>query len=698
MDISIKNCNNINEGNISIKENNLNIKFGINGTGKSTIAKAIQYHSDPSKNLTDLTPFKLIGSIKEEDKPKIEGIENIKKVLVFNEDYIKDILFLEDEEIKNSFDIFMKTPGYNKQIEIIDSKVEKIKNIFKENEKLLTSLEDFKNISSSFTLTGTGTISGSSKGPKAFKEGNILENISDKFNFYKDFLKSDLEKRSKWLDWHKKGNIFLDLSNLCPYCALPIEERKNIIREFNSIYNKTKIEHLVSLLSAFDNQKEYFSENAILSLDKIKKNGLDENGKDFIINIKKEIDVLVDKLNKLRNLSFDSFNKSENHKDFIESLIMKIESSDLLYSEKTKKLIIIINKSLRDVLGDVSNLEKEIETQRKVIKDTIEKHEKDINCFLKNAGYKYEVYIHLTEEDNYKLKLKHVDLNKLPSKSDNYLSFGERNAFALALFMYQAISKKTDLIILDDPISSFDQNKKYAIMDMLFNQEKCLKDETVLMLTHDQEPIIDSIKIFHKIFRSFTNVNFLELKDDKLIEKTIRSDNILTFPKICDEIIKDNTLGIITKLIYLRRDFEVKGERENEYQIISNLLKKNKREDMTDKRDNKDDFLSEVDFISGSKGIKDKISDFDYEKILLDIENLEIMKKLYFSSKNSYEKLHLFRIIKKEEMEDYDNIFQNFIDKSYHIENELIYQLDPRKFDLIPEFIIKRCDEIIKSI
>ena len=36
MNISIKNCNNINSGNITIIEGALNVKYAINGTGKTT--------------------------------------------------------------------------------------------------------------------------------------------------------------------------------------------------------------------------------------------------------------------------------------------------------------------------------------------------------------------------------------------------------------------------------------------------------------------------------------------------------------------------------------------------------------------------------------------------------------------------------------------------------------------------------------
>lgn len=73
------------------------------------------------------------------------------------------------------------------------------------------------------------------------------------------------------------------------------------------------------------------------------------------------------------------------------------------------------------------------------------------------------------------------------------LSYGERNAFALVLFMYSQLKENADLIILDDPISSFDKNKKYAIIAMLFRGEHSFRGRTVMMLTHDFDPIVDLI-------------------------------------------------------------------------------------------------------------------------------------------------------------------------------------------------------------
>ncbi|MCX2803210.1 hypothetical protein OQJ68_15565, partial [Microbulbifer thermotolerans] len=45
MEINVKNCNNITTAKIVIEENKLNIKLAPNGTGKSTISKAIQFAS-----------------------------------------------------------------------------------------------------------------------------------------------------------------------------------------------------------------------------------------------------------------------------------------------------------------------------------------------------------------------------------------------------------------------------------------------------------------------------------------------------------------------------------------------------------------------------------------------------------------------------------------------------------------------------
>jgi AAA15 family ATPase/GTPase len=88
--IKIENCNNIAEGELAIEDGKLNIFYGINGTGKTTIAKAIVLSREPQKE-EDFQSFfaenPAFVSISPEDG----------KILVFNDDFVRDIVFKEDE-------------------------------------------------------------------------------------------------------------------------------------------------------------------------------------------------------------------------------------------------------------------------------------------------------------------------------------------------------------------------------------------------------------------------------------------------------------------------------------------------------------------------------------------------------------------------------------------------------------------------
>ena len=225
-----------------------------------------------------------------------------------------------------------------------------------------------------------------------------------------------------------------------------------------------------------ENLGDYFSPESKKKLEEITKktDGLLEEEKTYLTTIKGQIDNFLQRLKNLREISFHNL-KDEQIKEKIASLKIEIdELFDKLNSEKTVKIIEEFNLSLDKTLEEITELQKNIGIQKAQIKKSIEENQKSINLFLTKAGYKYEVLI-TEEKEDYKLKLKHIESNEKISKGNQYLSFGEKNAFALVLFMYETLSKKTDLIILDDPISSFDKNKKYAIMDMLFREDNSFK-------------------------------------------------------------------------------------------------------------------------------------------------------------------------------------------------------------------------------
>ncbi len=701
INIQIENCNNIDNGNIVLKENKLNIKYGINGTGKSTIAKAIKNHNAEEK-LKQLTPFK--SNSENILIPKVILSSHKNNVLIFNEEYINQFVYKEDELISNSFEIFIKTPNYIESSNKIDSILENVRKIFIENEELTNIIKDFESLLNSFTTTKT-TISKSSTGYKALKDGNKLENIPDELKSYSPFLKN--ESCTSWLDWQIKGEAFLDIADDCPFCTSPTTSKKETIKSISKTYNKTTIKNLTAILEAIESLGNYFSPKCNETLKSITKKhtGLEDSEVDYIYSTTQQIQNLLNKLKSLKELSYHSLKNDEKINQKIESFKINIEPFDRFESEKTKETINSLNKSLDDVLEQIGLLQGEINKQRAATKKLIEKHQISINEFLKKAGYKYQVLIEEINED-YKLKLQHIDSKNNIQKGDQHLSFGEKNAFALVLFMYECLSKTPDLIILDDPISSFDKNKKYAIMDMLFREDskKSLKEKTVLMLTHDIEPIIDTIKVLGHKFGNTTNAYFLSTINGNLQEIEIKKNDLQSFTQICNEIVKDANIDDIIKLIYLRRYYESIDDKTNEYQVLSNLIHKREKDDSTDQRIEKvngvSQKLSESDFDDGVEKIKNKFSTFNYEFLLAILQNNNKLIEIYNDTEDGFAKIILFRILIQNipDHENLDNIFMKFINEVYHIENELLFQLNPNKYNIAPQFIIDECNNFIQKL
>ncbi len=698
MKVIIKNCNNIDNGEIKIIKEQLNIRFGINGTGKSTVSKAIEYNRDVEK-LQDLMPFKLHEKNEECLKSSVELSESIKSVFVFNEEYVGQFVFQKDELVENSFDIFINTPAYKKKVEEIELIIFGIKKVFEDHEDLNIVINDLEELSSNFKIS-RGGISKSSKGYKSLVNGNKIENIPKELEEYKVFLQSDLNV--EWLNWQNGGAKFLDISDKCPYCIASIKTKKDKIIKVSTEYDKNHIKNLKLLIDVINKLGGYFSDDTLKVLKELvtQKDGLNEDQEKFLCKVKEDIDDLIEKFKNLRNLSSFDFGEIDNIEIKLKSLQMDIDLYEKLNSKKTNEIINNLNDSLEIVIGDVSNLKTKIAIYQAETTRLIQKNQKNIDQFLKNAGYKYKVLI-INEKNNYKLKLKHIDLKNALIHGDQHLSFGEKNAFALILFMYEALSKNPDLIILDDPISSFDKNKKYAIMHALFRGDECFRGKTVLMLTHDIEPIIDTVKILHRNFNEFSNAGFLQAKDYQLSEINILRDDILTFSQICNKIVFSEEIDEIIRLIYLRRKFEIVDDKGNEYQILCDLIHGRDKETSKKYRQDQDDNLSDEkfdeDFIDGFERVKKVMDTFDFDKILGRILNLEELKNVYKSCKNGFEKLQLFRIINKnfEIAEGLDDVMNKFINETYHIENELVAQLDPVKFDLVPEFIIEECDKYI---
>lgn len=690
--ITIKNCNSIDSAEIILKDGSLNIKYGPNGIGKSTIAKAIVSQARNDATLSNLMPFKSRDK-PDSEPPSVEGIQDIESALVFDEDYVNQFAFQQDEVVKNSFDIFIKTPDYESAMQEIESLFAGIKKAFADSPEIEQTTKDLKDLRDAFGKANRdGSISKSSKVIKAFGRGNKIDNMPDSLKPFESFIKT--ENPSKWIGWQIKGNEFLELGDTCPYCstALPSEQQKETALAVAKEYDATAIGHLNSLKTVIERLGKYFSAACQENLNKITMAKLELTAPEtsFLSSLKTGIEALITQLEGLRTISF--FSLRDVDEIDVKMTLLKIDLGmiDKLDSPETRKVTDPINAQLEELIKKVGTLKGHINQHKAKIKKTIEENQKSINNFLKSAGYKYSVAI-IPEPDSYKMKLVHQDLSEHVDSAAKHLSYGEKNAFALVLFMHQVLSEDPDIVILDDPISSFDKTKKFAIMHELFRGAASLRDRTTLMLTHDIEPAIDVVKSTARVFRAANpTATFLSSREGRIAEVQIAGEDIQTFAKICNEILSTE-IDDIVKAIYLRRHYEILDNLGIEYNLLASLFKK--RAIPTIRLPEGDREMTQEEKVSAEATVEKRITGFKYDALIAQLSDDSLMKQKYFDTNIGYEKIQLFRIIRGKHDDD---IITKFINESYHIENEYVMQLNPNKFESVPEYVVDECSRLLE--
>lgn len=693
MNIEVAHCNSIDTATISIQPGRLNIKYGPNGTGKSTIAKAIEL-SIRGQDLAPLLPFKHRGKDPAEvPKPEVKGLQGLSSVFIFNEDYVNQFVFQQDEVIKNSFEIFIKSPDYEAKMAAIEASIAGIKDTFKRNEDLEQVLKDLADLSESFGKSQTG-LSKAGRLSKALGGGNKLENIPEKLAPYSGFIKS--EASVKWIGWQLKGNDFLDIGPDCPYCAASVEGKKETIRAVSDEYDAKSIEHLIGLQAVFSRLGKYFSAQCSETVAKILKNKteLSKEEINYLLELKQQVDTLRSKLADLQTISFFSLRDIGALEDRIKSLKIDLHLLGHLISDQTTAVVDAINRELDSLLGRTGKLKGEINLQKIGIQNAITKYKTEINTFLRYAGYRYTVDI-LEQGQSYKMKLSHADFSGNIDNGSKHLSFGERNAFSIVLFMYECLTKNPDLVILDDPISSFDKSKKFAILQRLFRGGGSLQGKTVLMLTHDLEPVIDMVKSLSRNFNPIPIAGFLTGKKGTVVETEIKKSDLLTFAQICQENIKTLPNDVL-RLVYLRRHYEILDDKGPAYQMLSSLLHKRPEPTVRNPSDGSMHRMDVAETAAATAQIRELLPSFDYAALQAVVTDDAAMRAAYAAASNGYERLQLFRII---DNENHDNeVIKKYINEAFHIENEQIMQLNPHKFDWIPDYIVAECNEALGAL
>ncbi|WP_454111358.1 AAA family ATPase [Microbacterium aurum] len=692
--ITIKDCNSIGEAVISLRPSSLNIKYGPNGIGKSTIARALTLRTEGAGSLEALTPFKHRADNKG-PRPTVAGADAISSVLTFNDDYVSQFVFQRDEVLKNSFEVFINTEEYKAGNEQIEAMFEALKTTFSEQAEFNEALTSFTELRDAFNVTKGGAMAKTSRGYKALSMAGKLTNIPDDLQGYEHFLHSD--DPAGWITWQSKGKAYLELSDNCPFCSVQSVDKQTATR-VSAEYESAAVKNMSALRGVIGKLGRYFESGYLNQLETLTTSITDVTPEQelFLVTLRGQVETLLRKLSSLKGLSFPSLRDEENVAAVLTDLKIDLALLHALNSKATQSVVSLINSKLDEVSAQINEIRRGIGEQKTRVARLIKANQDAINEFLRSAGYRYTVRIE-PQADSYRMLLEHQDAPGHLESAADHLSYGEKNAFALVLFMHHVQREKPDLVVLDDPVSSFDKTKKFAILHQLFHGKNSLKGITSLLLTHDIEPAIDIVRTgtSGQFVATHPVVHFLNGRAGMVTEKPIEPGDITTFSEVCESNIRDASDAIV-KCIYLRRLFEVHGNRGVEYDLLSSLL--HLREEPTRRVDAATHVpLTDTEADEATSRVKKYIPDFNYASLLTELRQPGALKSRFENTRVGYEKVQLFRVMSVLDPGALkgDDVFTKFVNETYHIENEYVMQLNPRDFDAVPEFVIAACAELV---
>lgn len=709
MTIKIQNCNNITSGEIKIYADKLNILFGRNGTGKSTIARSI-FLASQGKPLTELAPY---GSVGEKSSPSIEGLET-GGVAIFDDDYVNQYVYQPDTLIKDAFEVLIRSKEYDEAKNNIDDTLANIRTTITGRQKIIDLQKQIGVLIDTIKFTSNNKIA-KRGGAKGILEGKgAYFKPPEELNELKPFFEEDTV--SKWAAWRLQGYEQFGKKGRCPYCSTDDTEKTETINKvFADSFDKASVETAAAIIKALEELKPYLSEEKVSELVSL-------------FGVKEDLKVLEAQLTKLRAeanylherlTAIVSFNGSSVDRDNIADLESKLTDMKVDFraidsyfvSDLTKTEMEFVNKEIDSLLEKVSILKGEIGKYNKYIQDKIKDRKQDINDFLNLAGFKYMFDVEVDGENSARALLKFILPDGNPSDVQSpgkHLSWGEKHSFALILFMFDAMRSDAKLVILDDPISSFDSNKKYAIINRLFKtgeKGNSLYERTVLMLTHDFEPVIDYIQTTSgKQKPTSVCAIYFENKDGQLQCTPIRKDDdLMSSVVLLKELASDSTIDIAARVGCLRKFIEHQFKNpqadSDAYNILSSIVH-GRSEPTFDREGN--DKLTDDQVFKGLEYIKNFIPDFDYASTLVKFTPQCLLER-YAAEASAYIKLLILRAYTeqnseaRERLREYNDVLRKYVDETYHIENDYIYSLDVRRFNIVPDNYIVDAERYVAN-
>ena len=440
MKISIKNYKNLSNLEYEIEDKKINFLFGISGAGKSSIPNAI-LDLNPNEN-------KSFG-ICESASVYVDGNEpNKDNFMIFNEETLK--MYFDANGIDNVYPVLIDDENqYKKAQNILFSQIEEIEKIINQ------LLERYSNISKLVKSMGASTLG----------KGNTLKNTSqlqkiissiesiENTRIYKEIIALPEGK----FDWTLQGIKYI-INDECPMCnkKLSKKNQEKLIK-----FEKFDIKSIKVIKE--DKEKYQNITNTVLN----------NNLTDLRVMSKKIIDMslacksfanIMNQMFEIKKLNDFSNNIKE----------LKFDKELFLYFPELKIAVNRFNNHIED-------LRKKYDRAKEKTTEILHKRVSNINKIIRLFSIPYQIQAKYNQGKITEYKLVHnSDSTKNDSKGK--LSSGEKNIIALVLFIFAAKKNPNSILIIDDPVSSYDEYRRKQICDLIVNK---LNEQTVLLLSHD---------------------------------------------------------------------------------------------------------------------------------------------------------------------------------------------------------------------
>lgn len=338
------------------------------------------------------------------------------------------------------------------------------------------------------------------------------------------------------------ARLMSSAKEILPYC--------NISKDDNIEFDEN-IQNLSKDIELFNQQVDMVKEELLnrlrekLASISLAEHSLVETNK-LVYEIIPRILLKQDEINAKINLYNDIFEKYqyELSEDFLEKKIVELKK-EMQSDEK-----ILLRGMYNSEIEELKQLDDHVKELKKKIKETRAKIDEQQEEFLNKYFSTIQLIFSKLGSENYRIErettprgkkkvygVKIYFKNKLVDETRYCLSESDRRALALSVFLakIKIDNNPNEIIVLDDPITSFDENRMRLFVSVLNSLKESAFCQTIILLHYENffKVITQSTpdKTLLKITRKSNNHNFEEITEE---DDIFKSD----YEKILNKIIK----------------------------------------------------------------------------------------------------------------------------------------------------------------